>query len=706
VLSLAGFASGALELLAMAAAAVAGALALRNRLLPGWAGPPAWLATALLALAVPIAVAEVLGTAGWLEEAPFVVAVVASGLALRFLLAADRPGSRPGGGGPPPYPGTAMTLAGLAFLALVVAHFSIGTRTSLAGGMSGFDTTWYHGPFAAGFFQTGSTFDLQLIAPQYLAWFYPQNSELVHSFGMLAFGRDLLSPLLNLGWLIGCLAAAWCIGRPWGAGPVSLAGAALVLGSGALADQSGEARNDIVALFFLLAAVGIAANAWAWRPRGTALAPGALAIAGLAAGLAAGTKVNYLAPALALVAGLALLGPGRLRGLALAGLPALAGGGYWYLRNLVQAGNPLPWVKELGPISLPAPDQELGGREAHGIVDYAFDFGVWADWFAPGMRDGFGLLWPLIALAAAAGIVLCLLRGSDPIRRVIAVTALAAVAAWLVAPASAEGPEGSPVGFVSGLRYLAPALAIGLALLPAAPGLDSPGRPWAVLGAYALAMPFADASAEPWHAPYVAAAALLGVAVAAAAFAFGSRRVRALSRPARALGATALLVLALAAGYRIQRSHLGDRYEQPDFTTPGLNAAFAWSRDLSGERIATTTTRQYPFWGTDLSNRVRFVGVERSHGGYVRPSGCAGFRRAVNEAAPRFLVVALDRFEGGRRYPAEAAWVRRSPGARIVLQRPPAVVFELGRPLPPGECGARPAARNTEPPPAGGTNTP
>ncbi len=30
---------------------------------------------------------------------------------------------------------------------------------------------------------------------------------------MLAFSRDLMSPLLNLGWLVGCLLACWCIGR-------------------------------------------------------------------------------------------------------------------------------------------------------------------------------------------------------------------------------------------------------------------------------------------------------------------------------------------------------------------------------------------------------------------------------------------------------------------------------------------------------------
>ena len=48
---------------------------------------------------------------------------------------------------------------------------------------------------------------------------------------------------------------------------------------------------------------------------------------------------------------------------------------------------------------------------------------------------------------------------------------LAVVVAWLIAPTSASGPDGMPRGFESGLRYLAPALVLGLALLPTAPTL-------------------------------------------------------------------------------------------------------------------------------------------------------------------------------------------------------------------------------------------
>ena len=112
---------------------------------------------------------------------------------------------------------------------IAIGHFVSGVKLRLGTGMTGFDSTWYHGPFAAGFFQSGNTIDLHFIAPQFLAWFYPANSEVVGAIGMLAFHRDLLSPLLNLGWLLGCLLACWCIGRPFRVAPWSLALGAIAL---------------------------------------------------------------------------------------------------------------------------------------------------------------------------------------------------------------------------------------------------------------------------------------------------------------------------------------------------------------------------------------------------------------------------------------------------------------------------------------------
>ena len=90
-------------------------------------------------------------------------------------------------GGPPRVP---RPLIALAIAAIAVLHFALEVKPQLSTGMTGFDSTWYHGPFAAGFFQSGDTWDLHFIAPQFLAWFYPANAEIFHAVGMLAFGRD------------------------------------------------------------------------------------------------------------------------------------------------------------------------------------------------------------------------------------------------------------------------------------------------------------------------------------------------------------------------------------------------------------------------------------------------------------------------------------------------------------------------------------
>ncbi len=529
----------------------------------------------------------------------------------------------------------------------------------LSTGMTGFDSTWYHGPFAAGFFQSGDTWSLHFIAPQFLAWFYPANSEVLHGVGMLAFGRDLLSPLLNLGWFVGCLAAAWCIGRPYRVAPFSLALGAIALSVPALSDQAGEARNDIVGIFFLLAAVAVAVNAWAIRDGGERLPLGAVAVVGLAAGLAAGTKLNFLLPAVVLVAGLVVIAARGRRWLTLsvAIAAALAGGGYWYLRNLAHTGNPLPWVKDLGPIALPAPEQALGGREGHSVLGYLGDGSIWSDWFLPGLHHGLTLFWPLLGALALAGLLLCLGRRADPVLRLAGAVGLAAALAWLIAPTSASGPDGIPRGFESGLRYLAPALTLGLALLPTAPALHE-----RLTRLARVSSPFVSHSETKgelggrWGG---------GVALG---------------------GVGALVLLMVAVGYPVQRHYLQRRYADPSFTTPGLNAAFRWSRDVSGARIATTSTRQYPLFGTDLSNHVSYVGEERPHGGFVPPTTCPTWRRLLNAGNYDYVVTTRDRIEPKKpTYPRTAAWTE-GPSATVILRKPPTVIYQLRTPLDPSGC--------------------
>jgi hypothetical protein len=663
---------GVAEIALLVGFATLGASALRGRLLPGFSGAPAHLATAVLALALLILVAEIVGTFGLFEPVPYLVAVAGFGLGIPRIV---------GGGWGHPHPPSSIrkadlgrarrvaTLLALAIAVVAAIHFALDVRPKLTTGMTGFDSTWYHGPFAAGFFQSGDTWGLHFIAPQFLAWFYPANAEIFHAVGMLAFDRDVVSPLLNLGWFVGCLVSVWCIGRPYGVAPISLALGAIALSVPALSDQAGEARNDIVGIFFLLAAVAVLVNAWAVQvsgkppddeeePRRDGLPAGALVVTGLAAGLAAGTKLNFLLPAAVLVMALAAFAPAgeRWRAFAISVLAAIAGGGYWYLRNLVHTGNPLPWIDEVGPISLPAPVQALGGREGHSVLAYLTDGAVWSDWFLPGLHDGLWLVWPLLVVGALAGLLLCLGRGASPALRIAGAMGLAAVLAWLIAPTSASGPDGVPRGFESGLRYLAPALVLGFAVLPAA-----------LLPRVAR-----------WRGSPIAEGAR-----SASEHMGEGRRDR--TRGPVLLGGLALLA-AIAIGYPLQRHFLEHRYSDLSFTTPGLNTAFEWSRSISNTRIATTSTRQYPLYGTDLSNEVEFIGIERPHGGFVAPSTCSAWRRLLNAGNYDYVITSRDRIEPNRPpYPPTARWTEGA-GSNIVLREPPTVVFQLTDPLDPSGC--------------------
>src|SRR4051794_3492542 len=86
MLSLGRFALGTLELAVLIGAAWIGASAIRARMVPLWRGVVTYLADAVIALSLLVVVGEVLGTFGLFREWIVVVAVVATGLALRFVL--------------------------------------------------------------------------------------------------------------------------------------------------------------------------------------------------------------------------------------------------------------------------------------------------------------------------------------------------------------------------------------------------------------------------------------------------------------------------------------------------------------------------------------------------------------------------------------------------------------------------------------------
>ena len=673
----------------LTAAGILGLLVTR-RLAPSWRGPSFVLAVIVTAVAGLVVATVLVGLPGLLSAWTVTLLLVVLAATVALLVPAPSPGGVQTAGMGDAAPIPAVLLASVS-VALAIGGALTGVWERVGTGMTGFDSTWYHGPIAAEMIRTGETLSLHFTAPQFLTWFYPHGSELLHAVIGSAWGGDLPSLFVNVAFLLGSLLAAWVLARPWGglSVPVAVAGVALVLGTtAAFADQFGEARNDLAGAFFLLSGVALLAS----RGRSVDEGPGTAVLIGLAAGLAAGTKLNFVPPALVLALGPALIASAGFRlkafGAALGG--AILAGGFWYLRNLIESGNPLPWTAgdRLFGLELPGPIQETGGREAGSVLDYALDGPVISDWFIPGLGDGLGPVWPVVLLLGLAGVLLAIFRPAGPGLRIGGLVGLALLISWFVGPTSASGPEGEPLGFVSGLRYLVPGLAVGLALL----GPASAGRGrwfgWTILVLTALMSITLTLDGRAWDwfeiLVFILVAALVVLAIwIGRGLSGGSIR---LSRPAVVVGAIVGVVALVVVGFQVATKYDRDRYRSPSFTVAGLDRAFEWASQGGEGAIGTTATRSYPLRGPDLTRTVSYPGVRTPDGGLTAATDCRTFRRLVNEGGYRYLVLSLDREGVAREYPREVRWVEGDPAARLLFRQPPAAVFEVNGRLDPGGC--------------------
>jgi hypothetical protein len=444
----------------------------------------------------------------------------------------------------------------------------------------------------------------------------------------------------------------------------------------------------------------------------------AVAAAGLATGLAVGTKSTAVAMAAALTLAVIALAPAGRRRAAFGWwfVPALLGGGYWYARNLVVAGNPLPQATSIGPISLPHPERLQEGRPNFNIVHYLTDTGVWREYFVPGLHEAFGALWPLVLAAAVAGFLLALFRTNDRVLRWLGAVALFGLLAYLFTPLSAAGAEGAPVGFGINIRYAIPPLLLGLTLLPLAlPGTDGTQSVeidrfgsrrravwgWGVLAALVLVLVATDRSDVVVRDParlFAWGLAFLVVIVPAGLL---LARARGAGRGMVLGGFAALALLVVAIGYPVQRHYLQHRFldDVPaEERVPGahLDSAYTWARDATGARIGLAGTTagflQYGFYGTDLSNRVVYLGEKGPHGAYNAIPTCTAFRTAANAANLDYMVTApfLNFISPNSPIPSpEAKWLRNDPAAKPINRSGPVTVWKLEGKLDPSACGSR-----------------
>ena len=704
---------------------------LRGRLIPTWQGAQARLIEAVVAIALLIWLGEILGTFGLFYDWVYVVASILVAAMAGALLpagpvtAGDPPpppvAKASSGAGPPTAPpaGTSVWTWVITFgvIALVFAHWGLTTKDALDRGIFNFDSLWYHMPFAADMVQSHSVTGLHYTETVFTNWLYPQNSELLHATGILLTHRDTLSLFLNFSFLGLAFLAAWCIGSPYRRGHLTVVAAAVVLECHTLVvREPGAAKNDLVAAALLLAAVAILVTAWdkrrSFKPEGSLPIGWPLAVAGLAVGLAVGTKSTAVAMTGVLTLAVVFLAPTGRRWAAFGWwfVAALLGGGYWYLRNLIVAGNPLPQATSIGPIGLPHPERLQEGRPDFNIVHYATDTGVWRDYFEPGLHQAFGALWPLVIVVAIAGGLLALLRGREAILRWMGAVALLGLLAYVFTPLSAAGAEGAPVGFGINIRYVIPPLLLGMVLLAAQPWFG--GREaaeereggfwprwgweeWGLLIGLLLLLVItnrADAALRDPARTFGIPLALIVVVIPGAllfARAWGASRGVVIG------GFATLALLLVAIGYPLQRHYLRDRFG-PESEIPGmqLDSAYQWAREESGARIGIVGTTagflQYGFFGTDLSNHVIYLGEKGPHGAYNAIPTCAGFRAAVNAADLDYLVTSpfLNFISTGDPVPSpEARWLHGDPAAKPIRRSGPITVWKLDGRLDPAACG-------------------
>ncbi len=724
---------GAIGLVAVALSmAIAGRTA-RRAALPVWTGTPALLADAVLAVGILIVVSELLGLFGLLDGVLLVAAcLIVGGGALRLEPMLIRAGARVAHWGkakepdlrPAPRPRRVELGLAIAIALVVAAQWAGPTLLALDRGIYGGDSLWYHMPLAAHIADTHSVTGLLYTDPLYLNWFYPQVSELVHAGGLLLFGNDFLSPLINMAWLGLALFAGYCIGRPYGSGPTATAAVASVLAANLLVSrQPGNANNDVVAIALFLSSVALLLNARWPRPREGGPPFGTLLVAGLASGLALGTKLTVVPPVLALTLGVIWIsGKGyRLRASAEWLGAMVVGGGYWYARNLIVSGNPFPW-QSIGPIHHA---EALQGRHPYAIVHYATDTSVWGRYFTPALHERLGELWPAYLALAVIGVLLVLWRGGR-VERMLAFVAVIAAVAYLLTPLGASGPDGMPVGFRLNIRYLAPGLVLALTLLAIPPPFAGEQRVWRLgtrrslwrllmLGLFAVLVVVsagAIGAIDTGRVPGTAALALTVVALPLLLLLLARRGLGPV--PLAAVGLAAVIALGVF-GRFAQDHYLDERYSSaaPDYPKTeqpavelgqGLGAAYDWARGTHDLRIALSGTEgalfQYGLWGGDSSNQVTYIGQKGRRGSFEEIPECPEWIGALNDGDFDYVITtptyhqdnpAADTAPMQRDWISRAGNIQRVAGANLVD------VWKITGPLDPNACAAPPGK---PPPPA------
>jgi hypothetical protein len=692
---------GVVSLLCVLGSLGVGAIALRRRLLPDWCGAHARLAEIVTGCALLVAVMETLGTAGLFRLVPIVVCSIAVGSTLRLGLK-PRSDTRavPFNAAWPGITRVVLVLVSMAGLVVVLLLWTGPTFRSFEHGITGADSIAYHLPHAAFFAQTGQTRAIPYTDDAYLTGLYPATSELFHALGIVLMGNDVLSPGINFVWLALTLLAAWCIGSIRGFGPTSMLAAVLVMATPMMIrSNAGTADNDLLGVFFVTAALALWMRTADVPTTDTRAYRAGSTLAAVGAGFALSVKLNLLGPvaALALVA-IAFAPSGRRRsatGWWVGGL--VLAGGYWFGRNLITVGNPLPWFS-FGVLPTPHPPPLQQGHN-YSLADYATDPRILRHWLMPALNLNLGRWWPALVTAAVVGPLACLFSRREPVIPAAALVALASLVAYPFTPLTACGPLGHPYCVSDNIRFGAPALTLALAVTPLALMLRSQLGQLAMAAGLTTLFVATVTVRHPWTANYNlsgAHAAVVPILMVAVIVVLRPwlliPRGRPLVRATTGALALSLALAGVAVGYSGTRDYLKHRYTAKHGRF-AIYEVWRWAQHLRNARIALAGTFgwffSYPLWGLDDSNRVAYIGRHGPHGSFRPIANCRAWRTALNHDHYQYVVTTANAvfFTTQVVRSPEVDWTYTDPAATLVLSPSRAIqVFRLTGPLHPDRC--------------------
>ncbi len=541
----------------------------------------------------------------------------------------------------------------------------------------GVDPLTFHLPNVGRWIQLHSMWQIDQFVPLLAHGNYPNNGDVVLLSTVLPWHNDFLVRLPITFYLVTTAIAVFAVARELRA-PLAasvLAGAVVVsLPVVGIATIPRALPDSLMWTTFACGVLFLLRHARTSRRSD-------LALAGIALGIAAGTKwygVSSVAVVVVIWLGARLLrgrAAGRgavVRDTVLVGGLSLLGVLPWLARNLALSDNPVFPLKvaPFGVTIFDAPPDVIRDAVGFTIADYAGDGGVlWQ--LAGEIVEGLGVAPILCGLALAVAVVLAR-RARDG--RVLALTAgaIALGLLYTITPATALGVKGDPSLAHANTRYAVPALIIAVPAaawvagrLPRLAGLafEAALTVGALLGAY---------RGYEVSGMRDVVLATFGLALLAVAGRLLYRlRERRLVLVAAALAAA---LAGLAAAHRIEDRINGGRYLGIDRGVDALlKIAPADQRiALAGDWSVAGLSPVWPAFGTRIDNDVQFVGEFRR--GFLTPYRTAArFQAALQRGRYDVLVVGRGFFPPQstpeQEWAMQAGWrtVALSPRLRVLV---------------------------------------